>query len=213
MQFAIRLLVLSCMVHITPQVCAGDFIRHQNEDRVGERLEENLAYQRQIIPRKDDERAKQKAIFALIGAGAIMGLTSVLQNTFGFKSLGSLFNLTAGEFQAACGLSATFSALGLLANKEYAESFRSIAWRLPVMALVSGVVSHSKVNKALTNVPLGIGTWFEANPASGEKKGISGIYTIGTWYLLKPTMDRIEDYISGKTSFLVNYYTGNEEEK
>jgi hypothetical protein len=156
--------------------------------------------------REDDERDKQKAMLTLIGSAGLFALSKYLQSTEGFKSFDSILNLQEGEFQAACALATALSAIGFIANDDIAKPCRSLAWRIPLLAAVGGIISHDKVNEGLSLIPLSIGDWFKNNPAK-NKKGIFAIYAVGAWYLLKPSLDRIENYFSEKTSQAVNYLT------
>lgn len=162
-----------------------------------------------LASKPDDERAKQKAMLMLLGAGTLAGISRVIQNSSTGSTIGNFVNLSAGEFQASCGLAAALSAIGLFAREDIAKTFRSMAWRVPVMAAVGGIVSHQKVNDGLSYTPLGIGDWFKNNPAD-NKKGIFAIYAIGAWYLLKPSLDRIESFVSKKVTNICNYVAGDE---
>ncbi len=177
---------------------AGDVPSASDEQEVNKQKETKL---------DESERAKQKALLGLLAAAAVGGATQYLQNNAYFAGLGTLSNLKAGEFSAACGLSAIFSALGIIARDDLAKSFNSIAWRIPVMTLVGGAVTHPRINELLSKAPF-MGDWFKKNPVE-DKKGIIAIYTIGGWYLIKPSLDRIENYVSKKISKASSYLSGD----
>lgn len=170
-------------------------------------LKERLAVEKELAEvTKDKDRDTQKAILLLGGSAALLGLSKLLQNKAGLGGLGRVFNLTAGEFQAACALASTVSAIGIVAKDAIAEPCKSAAWRIPVMAAVGGLVSHNVVHSFLGNFPMGIGDWFKANPPS-DKKGIFAIYAIFAWYGLKPSLDRLENWASKKvTDYSKEYY-------
>ena len=142
-----------------------------------------------------DERDTQKMILMLAGSGAVLAGSHFLADRMGFPDVGNFFNLSRGEFQAACGLSSLFAGIGLISSPEWRPTIRSAAWRFPLMAIIGGLVSHAQVNKGLSYAPLGLGSWFKDNPPVG-KPGIGAIYAIGTWYALKPTLDRVENKVS-----------------
>lgn len=168
---------------------------------------EELLHSKKVV-KDDDERSKQKALLVLFGSGLLLGVSKFVTNSKAFGTLGDMFNLSAGEFQAACMLSTLISGIGLIAHEGIAKPCRSIAWRIPLIAAVGGIVSHNKVNNALSGVPWGIGSWFKENPVS-DKKGIFAIYTIGGWYMLKPSLDRIENYFSNKASEIPTPWSDN----
>lgn len=163
-------------------------------------LKERLAVEKELAQvTKDKDRDTQKAILLLGGSAALLGLSKLLQNKAGLGGLGRVFNLSAGEFQAACALASTVSAIGVVAKDSIAEPCKSAAWRIPVMAAVGGLVSHNSVHAFLGNFPMGIGDWFKANPPS-DKKGIFAIYALFAWHGLKPSLDRFENWASKKVS-------------
>ncbi len=142
-----------------------------------------------------DERDTQKMILMLAGTSALLAGSHFLADRFHLPDVGNFFNLSRGEFRAACGLSSLFAGIGLIANDKWRPTLRSAAWRFPLMAMVGGLMSHPKVNQGLTLAPLGLGAWFKENPPMG-KSGTSAIYAIGTWYALKPSLDRVENAVS-----------------
>lgn len=142
-----------------------------------------------------DERDTQKMILMFAGSGAILAGSHFLADRMGFPDVGNFFNLSRGEFQAACGLSSLLAGIGLISSPELRSTIRSAAWRIPLMAIVGGVLNHPQVNKGLTYAPLGLGGWFKDNPPSG-KPGIGAIYAIASWHALKPSLDRLEDAVS-----------------
>lgn len=150
----------------------------------------------ELIATPQDERDTQKMIFMLVGSGALLAGSHFLADRAGFPDVGNFFNLSRGEFQAACGLSSLFAGIGLIANPQWRPTIRSAAWRFPLMAMVGGLLSHPQVNKGLTYAPLGLGAWFKDNQPVG-KPGISAIYNIGAWYALKPSLDRVENRVGG----------------
>lgn len=142
-----------------------------------------------------DERDTQKMILMLAGSGAVLAGSHFFADRMGFPDLGNFFNLSRGEFQAACGLSSLLAGIGLISSPEWRPALRSAAWRIPLMAVLGGMLNHPQVNKGLTYAPLGLGGWFKDNPPSG-KPGIGAIYAIGSWYALKPSLDRVENAVS-----------------
>lgn len=142
-----------------------------------------------------DERDTQKMIFMLVGSGALLAGSHVLADRMGFPDVGNFFNLSRGEFQAACGLSSLFAGIGLIANEQWKPTIRSAAWRFPLMAMLGGLLNHPQVHRGLQYAPLGLGGWFKDNSPVG-KPGIAAIYNIGAWYALKPTLDRAENKVS-----------------
>lgn len=149
----------------------------------------------QLIATPKDERDTQKMILMLVGSGAVLAGSHFLADRVGFPDVGNFFNLSRGEFQAACGLSSLFAGIGFIASPEWRPSIRSAAWRFPLMAMLGGLLSHPQVNKGLAYAPLGLGAWFKDNPPVG-KPGIGAIYAIGSWYALKPSLDRVENAVS-----------------
>lgn len=173
----------------------------------------------------DNERATQKALLMLAGAGGIMAVSKLLQGSNRLDFISRFSNLKAGEFQAACGLSGALSAIGLISSKEYARTFRSMAWRIPVMAAVGGIATSEAANSALSTIPLGVGSWFKENPVAStikigdqnemvvKKAGIFAIYAIGMYAMLKPSLDRIENYVAKKVDQVTDYLTGESDDK
>ncbi|GMU19506.1 MAG: hypothetical protein AMXMBFR12_06980 [Candidatus Babeliales bacterium] len=149
---------------------------------------------KELIATPQDERDTQKAIIQLliasgVGAGAhFFGDHPVFQNT------GNFFNLGRGELQAACALTSACAGIALIADKDWKPTFRSAAWRFPLMAMVGGLLNHPYANKGLSFMPLGLGAWFKENPPFG-KPGVAAIYSISAWYGLKPSLDRVENAV------------------
>lgn len=147
------------------------------------------------IPTPKSERDTQKALILLGASAGLAAGAHFLGDRAEFQTAGNFFNLTRGELQAACALSSACAGIALIAEKEWKPTFRSAAWRFPLMAMVGGLLNHPYANKALSFMPLGLGAWFKDNPPFG-KPGISAIYNIGAWYALKPSLDRVENRVS-----------------
>lgn len=142
-----------------------------------------------------DEYDTQKMLLMFGGSAVALAGTHFLADRFNFPDVGDFFNLSRGEFTAACGLSSLLSGIGLIANEKWRPTLRSVAWRIPLMAIVGGVLNHPKFNKGLTYAPLGLGGWFRDNPPFG-KPGIGAIYAIGSWYAAKPYLDNAENSVT-----------------
>lgn len=147
-----------------------------------------------VVATPKDERDMQKMLCMFVGSAGLLAGSHFLADRFNFPDVGNFFNLSRGEFQAACGLSSLISGIGLVAT-DYRPQLRSAAWRIPLMAIVGGVLNHPQFNRFLTYAPLGLGGWFKENPPFG-KPGISAIYSIGTWYAVKPSLDRVENGVT-----------------
>lgn len=195
----VAVLLLSCL-------CGQIFSNTPGKTVPLHELKERLAVEKELAEvTKDKDRETQKAILLLGGSAALLALSKILQNKAGLGGLGRVFNLTAGEFQAACALASTVSAIGVVAKDSIAEPCKSAAWRIPLMAAVGGLISHNTVHAFLGNFPMGIGDWFKANPPS-DKKGIFAIYAIFAWHGLKPSLDKLENWASKKVSHYSQEY-------
>lgn len=137
------------------------------------------------------DRDTQKMIALMAGSALAYGATHYLSDRWGFSEAGNLFNVSRKAIRAGFGLSGTLAGLSVISSKKWSERFRSAALRVWLMPFVGGVVGHPKVHEGLSNIPWGIGEWFKANPPTNLE--IGAIYTISTWALLKPSIDKVEN--------------------
>jgi len=152
---------------------------------------------------KNDDKAKQKAIAAFIAAAALTGAAAKLGDTRVMQRINDAANLRENELAGVLGLSATLFGASIFAEK-YADTLKSFAWRAPLMALLGGALTHDKFQNGLALLPFGVGNFVKDYHAK-DNPGVHALEAIALWFLFKPALDRVENYVSKKATDCANH--------